>query len=96
MRHLKRAIFIMLLMASLMTISACGSGNQAYPNPDEYPYPYTTPDYADVVPHLAHVWAVRELWHITPSANRSRCASREAQRLRCADAVGHHVHAGLA
>jgi predicted small lipoprotein YifL len=43
MRHLKRVIFIMLLMASLMTISACGSGNQAYPNPDEYPYPYTNP-----------------------------------------------------
>jgi len=43
MRHLKRMIFIMLLLASLMTISACGSGNQAYPNPDEYPYPYTNP-----------------------------------------------------
>ena len=43
MRHLKRMIFIILLAASLMTISACGRGNQAYPNPDEYPYPYTNP-----------------------------------------------------
>ncbi len=43
MQHLKRVIFIMLLLASLMTISGCGKGNQAYPNPGQYPYPYTTP-----------------------------------------------------
>ena len=43
MRHFKRALFIILLIASLMTIVGCGRSNQAYPNPNQYPYPYTNP-----------------------------------------------------
>lgn len=43
MRHFTRVLFMILLIASLMTIAGCASGNQAYPNPDQYPYPYTTP-----------------------------------------------------
>jgi hypothetical protein len=43
MQHIKRAVFIILIMASLLTIMSCGRGNQAYPNPNQYPYPYTNP-----------------------------------------------------
>jgi hypothetical protein len=43
MRHLTRTMFIILLMAILITLAGCAQGNQAYPNPDQYPYPYTNP-----------------------------------------------------
>ena len=43
MQHIKRALFTILIMASLLTIVSCGQNNQAYPNPNDYPYPYTTP-----------------------------------------------------
>jgi hypothetical protein len=43
MQQIKRILFIILLMASLMTIVGCSRSNQAYPNPNDYPYPYTTP-----------------------------------------------------
>jgi len=43
MRYFTRAMFIILIMASLIALAGCAQGNQAYPNPDQYPYPYTNP-----------------------------------------------------
>lgn len=43
MRQLKRAIFIILFITTLLTIASCSKNNQSYPNPNDYPYPYTSP-----------------------------------------------------